>query len=25
LLYTWYRTHIKHIHFNRAWLEQKLR
>jgi predicted neuraminidase len=25
LLYTWYRTHIKHVHFNRAWLEQKLR
>jgi predicted neuraminidase len=25
LLYTWYRTHIKHVRFNRAWLEQKLR
>jgi predicted neuraminidase len=25
LLYTWYRTHIRHVHFNRAWLEQKLR
>jgi predicted neuraminidase len=24
LLYTWYRTHVKHVHFNRAWLEQKL-
>jgi predicted neuraminidase len=24
LLYTWYRTHIKHVRFNRAWLEQKL-
>jgi predicted neuraminidase len=25
LLYTWYRTHIKHIQFNQAWLEQRLR
>jgi predicted neuraminidase len=24
LLYTWYRTHIKHVRFNRAWLEQRL-
>jgi predicted neuraminidase len=24
LLYTWHRTHIKHIHFNEAWLLQKL-
>ncbi len=25
LLYTWHRTQIKHVHFNQAWLEQKLR
>jgi predicted neuraminidase len=24
LLYTWYRTHIKHVRFNRAWLERRL-
>lgn len=25
LLYTWHGTHIKHIQFNEAWLDQKLR
>jgi predicted neuraminidase len=25
LLFTWHRTHIKHIRFNEAWLEQKLK
>ncbi len=25
LLYTWQRTHIKHVRFNRAWMERKLR
>jgi predicted neuraminidase len=24
LLYTWHRTHIKHVRFNEAWLKQKL-